>query len=64
MFGKGLRHVAAHGENRGALIGWQPGAFTLAARDGWIGWSVQEFRRPHLIGNNSHFVILGASPRR
>ncbi len=24
VFGKGLRHVAVHGESRVALIGWQP----------------------------------------
>ena len=41
------------------LFGWQPGAFKLAARDRWIGWSVgQQFRRLHLIANNLRFVIL------
>ena len=59
LFGKGLRHVAVHGETWLALIGWQPGAFKLAARDGWIGWSAeQQFRRLHLIANNARFVIL------
>ena len=59
VIGKGLRHVAVHGESWAALIGWQPGAFKLAARDGWIGWSTeQQFRRLHLIANNSRFVIL------
>ena len=59
IIGKGLRHVAVHGEDWLALIGWQPGAFKLAARDGWIGWSVQQqFRRLHLIANNARFVIL------
>ena len=38
VIGKGLRHVAVHGETWLALIGWQPGAFKLAARDRWIGW--------------------------
>ena len=48
-----------HGETWLALIGWQPGAFKLGARDRWIGWSAaQQFRRLHLIANNSRFVIL------
>ena len=60
IIGKGLRHVALHGETWVALVGWQPGAFKLAARDRWIGWSAeQQFRRLHLIANNSRFVILG-----
>ena len=59
VIGKGLRHVAVHGETWLALIGWQPGAFKLAARDRWIGWPAeQRFRRLHLIANNSRFVIL------
>jgi len=63
IIGKGLRHVALHGETWLALIGWQPGAFKLAARDRWIGWSQdQKFRRLHLVCNNSRFVIL--TPRR
>ncbi|MYA88186.1 MAG: ISAs1 family transposase [Boseongicola sp. SB0662_bin_57] len=59
IVGKGLRHVALHGETWLALVGWQPGAFKLAARDRWIGWSQeQQFRRLHLVCNNSRFVIL------
>ena len=59
VIGKGLRHVAVRGETWLALIGWQPGAFKLGARDRWIGWSAeQRFRRLHLIANNSRFVIL------
>ena len=59
IVGKGLRHVALHGETWLALVGWQSGAFKLAARDRWIGWSrEQQFRRLHLICNNSRFVIL------
>ncbi len=59
IVGKGLRHVALYGETWLALVGWQPGAFKLAARDRWIGWSPeQQFRRLHLICNNSRFVIL------
>ena len=41
------------------MIGWQPCAFKLAARDRWIDWSAeQQFRRLHLVANNSRFVIL------
>ena len=59
IVGKGLRHVAVVGETWLALVGWQPGAFKLAARDRWIGWSPeQQFQRLHLICNNSRFVIL------
>ena len=63
VFGKGLRHVATQGSTWLALIGWQPGAFKLAARDHWIGWSAeQQFRRLHLIANNARFVILTSRP--
>lgn len=42
-----------------ALIGWQPGAFKLAARDGCMGWSAeQQLRRLHLIANGSRFAVL------
>ena len=44
-----------------SLIGWQPGAFKLGARDRWIEWTAaQQFKRLHLIANNSRFVILMA----
>ena len=63
VFGKGLRHVATLGSVWLALIGWQPGAFKLAARDRWVGWSTeQQFRRLHLIANNARFVILTPRP--
>ena len=63
VFGKGLRHVATLGSTWLALIGWQPGAFKLAARDRWIGWSAQQqFGRLHLIANNARFVILAPRP--
>ena len=63
VFGKGLRHVATLGSIWLALIGWQPGAFKLAACDRWVGWSTeQQFRRLHLIANNARFVILTPRP--
>ena len=57
--GRGLRHVALWCGYWLALIGWQSGAFKCAPRDRWLGWhrSVQ-FRRLHLIGNNTRFLIL------
>jgi len=59
IVGKGLRHVAEYGDTWLVLIGWQPGAFKLGARDRWIGWTPeQQFQRLHLICNNSRFAIL------
>ena len=57
--GRGLRHVALWCGHWLALMGWQSGAFKCAPRDRWLGWhrSVQ-FRRLHLIGNNTRFLIL------
>ena len=57
--GRGLRHVAEWRGHWLALVGWQSGAFKCAPRDDWLGWhpSVQ-FRRLHLIGNNTRFLIL------
>ena len=63
LFGKGLRHVATLGPTWLALIGWQAGAFKLAARDRWIGWSAeQQFQRLHLIAQQVRFVILTPHP--
>ena len=57
--GRGLRHVAVWRGRWLALLGWQSGAFKCAPRDRWLGWhrSVQ-FRRLHLIGNNTRFPVL------
>ena len=51
LFGKGLRHVATVCSICLALIGRQPGAFKLAARDRWS--AEQQFRRLHLIANTA-----------
>ena len=60
LFGQCLRHVAVRGETWVALVGWTAGAFKVAARDAWIGWSRErQFRRLKLIANNSRFVVLG-----
>ena len=59
LVGRSVRHVAVLGERWLALVGWQAGAFKLRPRDEWIGWlPEQQFRRLHLIANNSRFVIL------
>ena len=60
--GRGLRHVAVWRGHWLALVGWQTGVFKCAPRDRWLGWhrSVQ-FRRLHLIGNNTRFLLLPAA---
>ena len=57
--GRGVRHVAEWRGHWVALLGWQSGAFKCAPRDRWLGWhrSVQ-FRRLHLIANNTRFLVL------
>ena len=48
IIGKGLGHVAVHGEDLAALTGWQPGAFKLPPQDRWVGWKPeQQFRHLH-----------------
>ncbi len=59
VIGKGLRHVAVHGETWLATDRLAARRVQAGARDRWIGWSAeQQFRRLHLIANNSRFVIL------
>ena len=60
--GRGVRHVAEWRGHWLALVGWQSGAFKCGPRDRWLGWhpSVQ-FRRLHLIGNNTRFLVLPAA---
>jgi len=60
--GRGLRHVAVWRGHWVALLGWQSGAFKCAPRDRWLGWhrSVQ-FRRLHLVANNTRFLVLPAA---
>ena len=60
--GRGLRHVAVWRGHWLALVGWQSGAFKCAPRDRWLRWhrSVQ-FRRLHLIANNTRFLVLPAA---
>ena len=60
LFGGGLRHVAETADGRWvALVGWARGSFKVKARDAWIGWAPeQQFRRLHLVANNTRFLIL------
>ena len=39
FYGRALRHVAVAGDTWLALVGWQAGAFKVAVRDAWLGWS-------------------------
>ena len=59
--GRGLRYVVEWRKKWLALAGWQSGAFKCRHRDRWIGWKPdQQYRRLHLIANNTRFVILAA----
>ena len=43
----------------GGPVGRQVGALKLNARDHWIGWlPAQQYRRLHLITNNTRFLML------
>ncbi len=45
--------------HRLALAGWQSGVFKCRPRDQWLGWKNREqFRRLHLIANNTRFLLL------
>ena len=59
LFGRALRQVAEWDGEWVALLGWQAGVLKLSARDRWIGWlPAQQYRRLHLIANNTRFLIL------
>lgn len=59
--GRGLRYVAECDGEWLALVGWQTGVFQCRPRDRWLGWhKALQFRRLHLIGNNTRFLILPA----
>ena len=41
------------------LVGWQTGVFQCRPRDRWLGWhKAVQFRRLHLIANNTRFLVL------
>ena len=57
--GRGLRYVAEWSGEWLALLGWQTGVFHCRPRDRWLGWhKAVQFRRLHLIGNNTRFLVL------
>ena len=57
--GRGLRYIVEWRGQWLALAGWQSGAFKSRHRDRWVGWKRElRYRRLHLIGNNTRFVIL------
>ena len=57
--GRGLRYVAEYRGRWLALAGWQSGVFKCRPRDKWLGWKKREqFRRLHLIANNTRFLLL------
>ena len=59
--GRGLRYVAEWRGKWLALLGWQTGVFQCRPRDQWLGWhKAVQFRRLHLCGNNTRFLVLPA----
>ena len=59
--GRGLRYVAEWRGEWLALLGWQTGLFQCRPRDRWLGWhKAVQFRRLHLCGNNTRFLVLPA----
>ena len=63
FYGRALRHVAVIGDTWLALVGWQAGAFKVAVRDAWLGWSsAQRYARLCLVANNARFLVLDRVP--
>lgn len=59
IVGKALHYVALQGEKWVALLGWGSAALKCSARDRFIGWDrAKQFKRLHLIVNNTRFLIL------
>jgi hypothetical protein len=59
MVGEQLRYVATFRGRWLALLGWCAGAYHLAGREAWIGWSAeQRQRRLPFVANNARFLIL------
>ena len=57
--GRGLRYIVEYQGRWVCLCGWQTGSFKSAARERWIGWRAeQQWRRLHLIANNTRFAML------
>src|SRR5438105_3986360 len=58
--GANLRYVVRSGEGQElACLQWSSPAWKMAARDAWIGWSIEQRERAlQYIVNNSRFLIL------
>ena len=57
FYGRALRHVAVAGGTWLALVGWQAGAYKVAARVAWLGRSpAQRHARLCLVAGNSRFL--------
>jgi hypothetical protein len=62
--GEQLRYIAEVDGQWLALFVWTAPAYHLAARDTWIGWSVEQRRRRlHWLANNARFALLSAAGR-
>ena len=61
---RGLRYVAEWNGEWLALLGRQTGVFQCRPRDRWLGWhKTAQFRRLHLIGNSTRFLVLPQGER-
>ena len=63
FYGRALRHVAVADGTWLALVGWQAGAFKVAVRGAWLGWSAaQRHSRLCLVASNSRFLVPDRIP--
>lgn len=59
LAGAQARYLVSSGSNLLAVLGFSAAAWSLAARDAWIGWNRYErMRNLCLVVNNSRFLIL------
>lgn len=60
MVGECLRYVAVSPSGEWlALLGWASASWHLAAREAWLGWSLEQRRRRlRLVAQNARFLIL------
>ena len=57
--GRSLRYIVERDGEWLCLAGWHAAALKCKARDQWIGWTrEQQFRRLHLVANNTRFAML------
>ena len=59
LYGRVMRYVAVEGEVWVALVGFGSAALSLAAREGYVGWSEEvKNRRLRYVVNNQRFCVL------